>query len=255
MKLCHHPENCGDSKKCPKSSSWKPEVEKLPPKVTCSDLNYESEYKAFDAPGTLSNLMNIPDDGPGLTSYYSAHPTGKSTPVSTSASATSASVSSSISSSLTTTGSETAPPTSTSPPPPSQSKKQKVGMAVGIGAGIPIGIALIGTVIFMFVRRRHRLPEQPSAEHDEPEKYGYTGGLNSPPTPGPDGVFKAELSGESRPVFEMIASPRRSELLSSEMDQNSLKSPFVSPLESEFSGIRRSAVSDIHGDGIYELPS
>jgi len=122
-------------------------------------------------------------------------------------------------------------------------------MAIGFGAGIPIILAIAGLLLYYWNRHRKK-----SCEVNE--------GVGSPgKNTKSDGTeyYKAELSGESRPISEMPGSPTTLGVDNSTISDRSpgiSQSPFVSPIQSEFSGNNQdNRMVDFHGNQIHELPA
>jgi hypothetical protein len=147
----------------------------LPPEIDCNEM--DKKWKIFDAGTPLQDIMELPELDAKIDAYFSAHSLFK---ISSSSKTTTATASTATSSSTGDTTSESSAeqtessspmpaPTETDPalddPGQEESKGSKKGMAIGLGAGIPLAIALIGTVLFFFLRGRRRLND--SAQPDE----------------------------------------------------------------------------------------
>jgi hypothetical protein len=247
--LCHHPSNCG-SNGC--DSNWDPELQTLPP-VSCGDL--DDSYKAFDAESILLDVTSLP--GPtGLSSYFSDHPVATATTSSTTSNPTATSVTSDRSylvSSATTSSTQSATTSSTEPSSANEhsSTSHIVPMAVGLGVGIPIILALAGFLLYYFRKRRNQPREISETDTKSRGDTDFGGAVYA---------HKAELPGESRPLSEMPGSPVT---IVDKMDGSIVggrspepnHSPFVSPIQSEFSGkSREHRMSNMYGNQLHELP-
>ncbi|KAF2494333.1 hypothetical protein BU16DRAFT_619463 [Lophium mytilinum] len=163
--LCHHPDNCGGPKLCPKETVW-PALPTKWPIVSCGQLNDPSATAFLDG-NPLESIIVLPKDSKGVASYFSAHPFPTPPPsspiLSTSSFASTTPKVSSPSTLATLTTNPTSSPSSTWPVsgpttgPDSSDSGHSSTLNIGLGAGIGIPVFFIVTGLLSFYGwRKHK---------------------------------------------------------------------------------------------------
>ncbi|KAF2813052.1 uncharacterized protein BDZ99DRAFT_568311 [Mytilinidion resinicola] len=232
--LCHHPENCGGPKFCPKETVWPTTPTKMPP-ISCAQLLNPSAT-AFSDGNPLASIVVLPKDPDGVASYFSAHdvPTTSSSPITSVTSAASTTPKTSTPSTLaTTTTGLTASPSSPfpvssgsgpniGPDPPNSGHSSALNIGLGAGIGIPVFFIITGLLSF-YGWRKHK-----QAKHAK---------LSSPQDP-------LTPTTDTYPVGAAGSGFTRK----AELDSTPINSPTMTTMGS-------GATDNGHGESVYEMES